>query len=256
MNNSQSFVTQQYRDFFNREPDAAGLQSWTNEIEKCGENELCREESRIQVSTAFFRSTEFWEVGYLVYRFYKVAFSNLPGAPVPVRFQQLFSDTQRINRGVVVGVGDWQMQLEANKQAFALEFVQRREFASAFPSMMTAEQFVDKLFSSASVTPTTAERQAAVNAFGAGDTAGRAAALRSAAESQSVHQSEFNRASVLMHYFGYLRRDPDAAPDTNFSGLDFWLGKLEQFGGDPVRAEIFKTFINSEEYRARLSCQQ
>ena len=41
-----------------------------------------------------------------------------------------------------------------------------------------------------------------------------------------------NRAFVLMQYFGCLQRDPDATPDTNFSGFTVWLSKLDSFGGD------------------------
>ena len=64
-------------------------------------------------------------------------------------------------------------------------------------------------------------------------------------------RAEFNRAFVLMQYFGYLRRDPDAALDTDHTGYDFWLRKLEEFGGDFLRAEMVKAFLNSDEYRKR-----
>ncbi|HEX8146286.1 MAG TPA: hypothetical protein VF591_03705 [Pyrinomonadaceae bacterium] len=49
----------------------------------------------------------------------------------------------------------------------------------------------------------------------------------------------------------YLRRAPNAPPDADFSGLDFRLSKLEEFGGDYRRAEMFKAFVSSVEYRAR-----
>jgi hypothetical protein len=54
-----------------------------------------------------------------------------------------------------------------------------------------------------------------------------------------------------MQYFGYLRRNPDAAQDTNFSGYNFWLNKLNSFNSDFVKAEMVKAFINSDEYRHR-----
>ena len=54
-----------------------------------------------------------------------------------------------------------------------------------------------------------------------------------------------------MQFYGYLRRDPDAAPNTDFRGWRFWLDKLEEFGGDYRRAEMVKGFINSIEYRDR-----
>ncbi|HYH87214.1 MAG TPA: DUF4214 domain-containing protein, partial [Pyrinomonadaceae bacterium] len=57
----------------------------------------------------------------------------------------------------------------------------------------------------------------------------------------------------LMQYFGYLRRNPDDAPQANldFEGYNFWLSKLQQFGGDFHRAEMVKAFLESTEYRAR-----
>ena len=67
-----------------------------------------------------------------------------------------------------------------------------------------------------------------------------------------------------MQYYGYLRRNPDDSPDNNFSGYDFWLGKLNavsQPGEDmrndsqaqmrAQRAEMIRAFIESAEYRQR-----
>jgi len=73
----------------------------------------------------------------------------------------------------------------------------------------------------------------------------RAQALRLVAESEGLKQHEFNRAFVLLQYFGYLRRDPDVA------GYNFWLSKLNQFNGDYIGAEMVKAFIASDEYRKR-----
>ncbi|MFN2578127.1 MAG: CHRD domain-containing protein [Pyrinomonadaceae bacterium] len=73
----------------------------------------------------------------------------------------------------------------------------------------------------------------------------RAQALRLVAESEGLRQQEFNRAFVLMEYFGYLRRDPDVA------GYNFWLNKLNQFNGNYISAEMVKAFISSSEYRQR-----
>lgn len=79
----------------------------------------------------------------------------------------------------------------------------------------------------------------------------RAAALRQMAEHARLREREFNRAFVRMPFYGYLRRDPDAAPNTNFAGWKFWLDKLEEFGGDYRRAEMFKAFLEFIEYRQR-----
>ena len=57
--------------------------------------------------------------------------------------------------------------------------------------------------------------------------------------------------SVLMQYFGYLRRNPNDLPDSNFNGYDFWLVKLNQFNGNFVEAETVKAFLTSGEYKRR-----
>jgi uncharacterized protein (TIGR03118 family) len=73
----------------------------------------------------------------------------------------------------------------------------------------------------------------------------RATVLRRVAESPDLETRELNRAFVTMEYFGYLRRDPDAA------GFDFWFGKLNEFNGDFRAAEMVRAFIESLEYRQR-----
>jgi hypothetical protein len=79
----------------------------------------------------------------------------------------------------------------------------------------------------------------------------RAQALRLIAEDPDFRQKEFNRAFVLMEYFGYLRRNPDDPADNNLSGYNFWLNKLNSFNGDYVKSEMVKAFIKSTEYRRR-----
>jgi len=54
-----------------------------------------------------------------------------------------------------------------------------------------------------------------------------------------------------MQYFGYLRRNPNEAPDGDFSGYTFWLDKLNVFNGNYIAAEMVKAFISSDEYRHR-----
>jgi hypothetical protein len=207
------------------------------------------------VSAAFFLSIEFQQTGNLVYKIYKASFGNLPNKPVAVDRAPFIADTRQIQSTptqIVVGQGDWQTQLENNKQAFALAFVQRSQFQTKYAGM-DASTYVQTLFNNSGVMPTAAETAAALNAFngaGGGD-AGRAAALRSVAESNTVSTKLFNEAFVLMQYFGYLQRNPNDPPDTDYSGYNFWLTKLNQFNGDYIAAEMVKAFISSTEYRQR-----
>ena len=79
----------------------------------------------------------------------------------------------------------------------------------------------------------------------------RARVVRDIAEHPNLAKAELNRAFVLMQYFGYLRRNPNDTPDTDYTGYDFWLTKLNQFNGDYIAAEMVKAFISSSEYRRR-----
>jgi len=254
---AEFFVRQHYLDFLNREPDPSGYAFWTNEINLCGTNPQCIEVKRINVSAAFFLSIEFQETGYLVYRTYKAAYGNLLGAPVPLTLNEFLPDSRRIDQDVIVGLGNWAPQLESNKIAFFLDFVSRSRFANTYPTTLTPAQFVDALFLNAGVIPSATDRTAAINEFnGAGSTtdqAARARALRRVAENVTFKQQEFNRAFVLMQYFGYLRRNPNDAPEPglNFAGYNFWLNKLTQFNGNFADAEMVKAFLVSTEYRAR-----
>ncbi len=99
-----------------------------------------------------------------------------------------------------------------------------------------------------------ANRAAAISEFNSttpADAAARARALRLVAEDPMLSQQEFNRAFVLMQYFGYLRRNPDDPPDSDFAGYNFWLSKLNQFNGNFVNAEMVKAFLVSGEYKQR-----
>jgi hypothetical protein len=250
------FVHQHYLDFLNREPDPDGFHFWTNDINMCGADAQCIEVKRINVSAAFFLSIEFQETGYLVYRFYKTGFGNLTnpaGAPVPIKFSDFLTDTQQIGNGITVGAPGWEAALEANKVAYATAFVQRADFKTAFPDSFTADQFVTKLDTNAGgvLSPTEKADLVAALAVNPTDVSKRAATVRAVAEDSDLKQAELNKAFVLSQYFGYLRRNPNDAPDVDFSGFQFWLNKLNQFNGDFIQAEMVKAFISSIEYRHR-----
>jgi Tol biopolymer transport system component len=247
---AQFFVRQHYLDFLNREPDPSGFQFWTNEVTQCGADAQCVEVKRVNVSAAFFLSIEFQRTGVLAYLTNQAAFGpSANGSSAPVLYGQFIRDVQQLQQNLVFGQPDFDARLEANKQGYFAGFVARPEFGTAYATTLTPEQFVDALFANADITPSTSERNAAINEFSsAADTVNRPArarTLRRVTENSSFAQKEFNRSFVTMQYFGYLRRDPDAG------GFNFWLGKLNQFGGDFVRAEMVKAFISSDEYRRR-----
>jgi hypothetical protein len=254
------FVRQHYLDFLNRDPDSAGLEFWVNNIAACGADETCRESQRINTSAAYFLSTEFQETGYLVERLYKAAYGDgtatsiFGGAhqiPVPiVRFNEFLPDTRALGQGVIVGQDGWPTVLENNKQAFTMQFVQGPRFLAALPLTMSPAEFVDKLNTNTDGALSQSQRDQLVNDLTVGPR-NRAQVLRAVAEDADLNTAEFNRAFVLMQYFGYLRRNPNESPDSDYTGYDFWLTKLNQFNGNFVNAEMVKAFLDSEEYQAR-----
>jgi hypothetical protein len=66
--------------------------------------------------------------------------------------------------------------------------------------------------------------------------------LREQVESDELVRKLGNRSFVVLHYFGYLRRDPDPA------GVAAWVDLLERSGDS---TSITEGFINSVEYRQR-----
>jgi hypothetical protein len=255
--NAEFFVRQHYHDFLNREPDAPGLAFWTGEITQCEalpetERQGCREVKRVNVSAAFFLSIEFQETGYFVYRLHQVAYDTREA----LRWRTFLADTQEIGRGVEVGIGDWKAKLEANKKAFVDRFVTSPAFAAYQP--LTNSEYVDQLLfhtfdplnPGAGPALTEAERAALIADLNQSRKT-RADVLRAVAENAEFSRRQSNNAFVLMQYYGYLRRNPNDPPDSNFDGYNFWLGKLREFGGNYVNAEMVKAFITSDEYRQR-----
>ena len=247
IDDAEKFVRQQYLDFLNREPDPNGLAFWTSEITSCGSDANCILVKRVNVSAAFFLSIEFQQTGYLVDRLYLTSFARTP------RLREFWPDSRQISTGVIVNAPGWEQALENKKQAFVLAFVQRPEFQAGYPASMPADQFVNKLDADAGGVLTIAEKAQLVSVLGAtpADNAKRASVLRTVAENSTLQQREFNGAFVLMQYFGYLQRNPDDPPDSDQSGYNFWLAKLNQFNGNFGNAEMVKAFISAGEYRQR-----
>jgi Calx-beta domain/Domain of unknown function (DUF4214) len=232
---TQFFVRQHYRDFLNREPDGPGLAAWSRTLENChNEGRLGSDDhscDRVEVSSAFFRSPEFQERGFFIYRFYEAALGRRP------RFAEFTPDMARLNGPQTAA------EQEANKVAFIAEFIARAEFRARYDQFQTAGAFVDALLQTAGVA--IANRDALVNDLAEGRKT-RAQVLREIVESPEVYVRSFNRAFVTMEYFGYLRRDPDD------NGYNHWLGYLNSTGD--YRTLVFG-FVYSPENRQRFGEQ-
>jgi hypothetical protein len=236
---STYFVAYHYLDFLGRGPDTSGLKFWKSEVDGCGADEQCREVKRVNVSAAFFLSIEFQETGYLAYRVGLASYGEAP------RYRRLMSDSRSIATGVQVGRGDWEARLAENRRAFADAWVERAEFKSKYGGM-TDEQYVSALVSNAKLD---ASRGAPIVAALKAGSLSRAGALLRVADDAELKVKEKSRAFVMMQYYGYLRRDPDA------EGFGYWLSKLDGFKGNFIQAEMVKAFLDSIEYRRRFEAR-
>ncbi len=219
------FLRQHYLDFLNREPDSEGLAGWYKILENCPAGDIrC---DRIEVSSAFYRSPEFQQRGYFIYRFYSTSFARVP------RFTEFLPDLAKVS-----GFQSDQ-QLEVNKVAFINEFMARQEFKNRYDSTINdPAAYVNALSNTAGVH--LPNKQALIDDLAAGRKT-RAEVLRAIAESGEVYQKYYNESFVVMQYFGYLRRDPDILY------LE-WIKTMERTGD--YRAMI-NGFMNSAEYRQR-----
>jgi uncharacterized protein (TIGR03118 family) len=148
------FVRQQYLDFLNREPDAAGFPFWINNIDSCAGNVACREMKRIDTSASFFLSIEFQKTGLLAYATHRAAFgTSASGSPAPILYGNFMRDTQALQKDIIFGQPTFDAQLEANKVAYFDEFVTRPEFVAKYPAALTNAQYVDNLLTTANLTP-------------------------------------------------------------------------------------------------------
>ena len=191
---------------------------------------------RVNVSAAYFLSTEFKATGGFVDGLYRASYARRP------LYAEFMPDQQSVARAVIVARGDWAGTLESNKQAFIDAWVQRADFKAAYDGLSN-ERYVDTLIAHTGVS-FGAERDTLVAAL-ADHTMTRTAVLRRIVENDAFNSAKSNEMFVMIEYFGYLRRDPDEL------GYRFWLNKLNQFNGNFVQAEMVKAFITSGEYRQR-----
>ena len=217
------FVYQHYIDFLSRQPDAAGIEAWKAVLGNCLPGDTSCD--RIQVSSSFFRSPEFQGRGYFLYRFYPVAFGRKPD------YDEFVQDFWRVS-GFLSDA-----ELETQKLGFISEFMSRSAFMTKFDGLNNT-QYVDTLLSTAGITHPA--RDFWIAALGNG-TRTRAQVLREISETTQVYNKYYNQAFVVMQYFGYLRRQPDAQ-------YLVWIAHLDSTGD---YRSMINGFINSLEYRAR-----
>jgi hypothetical protein len=230
------FVRQQYLDFLVREPEQSGLDFWSGQLRSCDADAECLRQRRLEVSAAFFIAQEFQDSGLYLYDLYEGSLGRRP------QYSEYATDRPQVVGGP---------HLEADKVAFARNFVERTEFIQIYPQTWGAEVFVDALIHRAELTSglnLSGQRANLLSLYESGTTMtdSRSLVLRSIVEAEQFKLTQYNPGFVLAEYFSYLGRNPDTA------GYNFWLNVLNSGSGNNYGGMVC-SFVTSAEYQRRFS---
>ncbi len=212
---AEAFVTQQYRDFLGREPDAAGLTFWSNVLEQ-------RMASPTALVESFLNSAEFGDRIATVNRLYLAAFDRNPTA---------------------AELDYWSDQMARGRSAawVAAFFADSPEFTATYGAL-DSEGFVDRLYRNVlDRGPDGAGLDFWAGRIDRGQARGDV--LLAFATSHEFEQSTDADILVRMIYLGLLGRSPDPG------GLAFWSDRARS--GQPL-ADLISGFLASNEYADRI----
>ena len=174
---------------------------------------------------------EFSSIGYALYRYHNVYHGRAP------QYDQFMADLREMGRGVYPGTSNWREVLEANQRKLIEAWAESADFKERY-AVLTDEQYVDALSANAGVALAQRERSELAAALASGKKT-RAAVLRQVSANAQLVAREYNAAYVRLHYFGYLRRDPED---------DYWLRNLERTRD---YRSLTRAFLESDEYKRR-----
>jgi hypothetical protein len=184
--------------------------------------------------------TQFPRTSFFVYRLGKSSYGRTP------RMNEFMTAMVDMGRGLFVGRSGWEEQLGVNQSVLLNTWTNSREFRDAHDGQTNAE-YVNSLLTNAGVDWRASKREDLVKSLDSKAESRQKALLR-VVEDQDFYAQEYNTAYVLVHFFGYLRRNPDEAPDRDLSGLNFWRQILDRWGD---QRSISRAFLESAEYKNR-----
>jgi hypothetical protein len=157
------------------------------------------------------------------------------------RFDEFIKDAKKIGEGATAG---WDDQFQRNLREYVERMVHTPEFTKRFGSLDN-QHFVEQLLMNADLRDSLSEAQT----YAADLTAGRetrASLLMKIATDPRVREKQLSRSVVLLHFFAYLRRNPDDPPDGNMNGFNYWVSEVEKHGGSGE--DLARSFSDSIEY--------
>ncbi|HEX5708578.1 MAG TPA: hypothetical protein VFX96_14840, partial [Pyrinomonadaceae bacterium] len=183
---------------------------------------------------------QYGEWSRTVYRMHVASYGELP------RYAEFMADVRELAPGVLSGLRGQESKLEENLRRLASAWVERERFRARY-ERQTAAQFVASLRANAGLASVEGARDELAARLDAGELTRADALLAIAADAEFARREE-NRAQVLLHYFGYLRRNPGDPPDRDLAGFRFWVGQLEASGDT---TGLNRAFMAAGEYKDR-----
>jgi hypothetical protein len=184
---------------------------------------------------------EFPSVAYQLYRLHKVAFGGSP------QYGDFMDDLRALGRELHPATPGWKEKLKENARALCEEWTARATFKERYDAL-TNEQYVSALSANAELDVSDRERSELAAEIAAARVTRPSLLLRLSADPH-LYQRDYNRAYLLCHYFGYLRRNPDDPPDHDLAGYNFWLRDLDRTGD---YRGVTRAFIEADEYKTQI----
>jgi hypothetical protein len=180
----------------------------------------------------------FEDTSFFVYRLCKASYGRMP------RREEFVSAMTLLGRNLSPGSSVWEADLQINRVALLKDWTMSPEFNRLYEGRSNGE-LVDALLKNAGISWSGSKRDELVSRLNT-QAQPQQAALLSVIADRGFYASEYNNAYVLVHFFGYLRRNPDDAPDFNLKGFNFWRDRLNSWGDYRT---ISMAFLESDEYR-------
>ncbi len=176
-----------------------------------------------------------------IYRLHLASYGVMP------RCAEFVPEVIAIGRDVVASVLENQdALLEENLKRFVAGWVERPQFKERYDGM-SDQAFVEAITANAGLGLAAAERTDMVDKLRR-RSAIRAEMLLSVAKNKDFIAKHQTRSLVLLHYFGYLRRNPEDPPDGNLNGFNFWIKEVETTG---EVERLPRAFMSSGEYASQ-----
>jgi hypothetical protein len=155
-----------------------------------------------------------------LYRVHLASFGVMP------RYQEFMSDLETIGRGIIVGSAEQEQHFAANFREFLEDWTKREGFIQSL-SHLNDTQYVNRVIENAGLSLDPASREALVGGLSSGSETRPTVLLKIVDDPRLIAREKY-RSLLVLHYFGYFRRNPDDPPDGDLRGFNFWLQDLER----------------------------